>query len=297
MTVSIIIPAYNASKFIERTIDSILAQSYSDIEIIVIDDASTDDTLSKILKYKQLKIITHENNKGTATAINTGLCAATGKYVMTLAADDILYEQTIELLLSYIFDDKPVLLFANAYDMIDSDDHVITNVRCADLSDLDDFEMSFYLLYNDRVNMVSMIGNLASSSVYEKFDESKEMLYFEDTEWLLRMVVLHKIPVRIVDIRGGGYRVHKLSKTSNMPINSTAKIEHLRQKVLDQLDQSDYESYMECLDICKFKSQKDRKSKIKRIIPTKMLYLYYIVKYGRSRAEQYRRLLESGRND
>ncbi|WP_316765169.1 glycosyltransferase family 2 protein [Pedobacter frigiditerrae] len=91
MKVSIITVVYNAEKYIQDCIESVINQTYQDIEYIVIDGASTDGTLSKIDKYSSK--ITHfvsEKDKGIYDALNKGLKIATGEIVGLLNADDML---------------------------------------------------------------------------------------------------------------------------------------------------------------------------------------------------------------
>ena len=88
--VSVIIPVFNRAELIERTIDSVLTQSYRNIEIIIVDDASTDDTLSVVKKIDdpRIKCIPLEQNSGPSTARNTGVKLAQGRFVAFLDSDD-----------------------------------------------------------------------------------------------------------------------------------------------------------------------------------------------------------------
>lgn len=92
MKVSIIIPAYNAEKFIRKSLDSVVNQVYKNLEIIIIDDASNDDTKKIIKEYadKDDRIIPfyQSKNKGVSSARNIGLKAATGDYVVFVDSDD-----------------------------------------------------------------------------------------------------------------------------------------------------------------------------------------------------------------
>ncbi len=95
--VSVIIPCFNREKYISDAIDSCLRQSYKNIEIIVVDDGSSDNSVEFIKsKYNnKLKLIIQEN-KGSASARNTGLFAATGKFIIFLDSDDWLSEDLVE---------------------------------------------------------------------------------------------------------------------------------------------------------------------------------------------------------
>jgi glycosyltransferase involved in cell wall biosynthesis len=96
--VSIIIPAYNAEKFILETINSALNQSYTPIEIIVVDDGSTDKTVAIInaKKSAQIKVIS-KNNEGASKAKQIGLDHANGQFIQYLDADDILSKDKIAI--------------------------------------------------------------------------------------------------------------------------------------------------------------------------------------------------------
>ena len=90
--VSVIIPVYNTEKFIEKCLDSVCNQTLSDIEIICINDASTDNSLEILKHYasqdNRIQIINFEENKGAAVARNTGIDAATGEYIGFVDSDD-----------------------------------------------------------------------------------------------------------------------------------------------------------------------------------------------------------------
>lgn len=89
--ISIIVPVYNSSKYLRSCIDSILKQSLSDWELILVNDGSTDDSGEicdeYAVKYPAIRVI-HKENAGVSEARNTGLVAATGEYVGFVDSDD-----------------------------------------------------------------------------------------------------------------------------------------------------------------------------------------------------------------
>ena len=96
--VSVIIPSHNHAPFIQEAIDSVLAQTFRDVEIIVIDDGSTDDTRQKLKPYMdagRIKCL-FQQNLGPSTARNAGLKLARGRYIKFLDSDDFLYPEQIE---------------------------------------------------------------------------------------------------------------------------------------------------------------------------------------------------------
>jgi succinoglycan biosynthesis protein ExoO len=102
MSVSVIIPAYNASALLARALDSALAQTVAALEIIVVDDASTDDTYDLAKRYSDahptINVIQLAQNAGPSKARNTGIAAASGTWVAVLDADDAWRPQRIEVL-------------------------------------------------------------------------------------------------------------------------------------------------------------------------------------------------------
>jgi glycosyltransferase involved in cell wall biosynthesis len=99
--VSVIIPAYNAAAFINRCVDSVLAQTYKDYEIIIVDDGSIDDTPTIVddiaAKNAAVRAI-HQDNMGLAEARHSGIKASRGNYIVHVDADDWLIDNAIELL-------------------------------------------------------------------------------------------------------------------------------------------------------------------------------------------------------
>lgn len=92
MLVSVVIPTYNRADLVERAVRSVLAQSYNDLEVIIVDDASTDDTRDRILSLREIdqriRYISHENNRGAQAGRNSGIQAAKGEYIAFLDSDN-----------------------------------------------------------------------------------------------------------------------------------------------------------------------------------------------------------------
>lgn len=95
--VSIITPSFNQGQFIEATIQSVLNQTYPNIEYIVVDGGSTDQTMAVVDRYRdRIDLVIHEPDQGQADAINKGFRAATGELIGWLNSDDILYPNCVE---------------------------------------------------------------------------------------------------------------------------------------------------------------------------------------------------------
>ena len=99
--VSVIVPVYNVEKYLKQCLDSILAQTLNDIEIICVDDGSTDSSGSILDQYEarenQVKVI-HKENAGYGAAMNAGLDAASGEYIGIVESDDCIREDMYQTL-------------------------------------------------------------------------------------------------------------------------------------------------------------------------------------------------------
>ncbi|MED0988001.1 glycosyltransferase family 2 protein [Bacillus paramycoides] len=115
--ISVVIPTYNRSKLIKRTIDSVLAQTYTNFELVIVDDASTDNTEDVINEYKdsRIKFIRlHENSKGTKPR-NIGIQASKGAYIALLDSDDEWLPNKLEKQLEFLmkFNDDNMVCFTD----------------------------------------------------------------------------------------------------------------------------------------------------------------------------------------
>lgn len=111
MKLSVIIPAYNAEKEIEKCINSILNTNHTDFEVIVVNDGSTDNTKQILDRYLDSHLIViHKVNEGVSVARNIGIKNATGDYVLFVDADDELEPQALDYLTNYLLDKQLDLL-------------------------------------------------------------------------------------------------------------------------------------------------------------------------------------------
>lgn len=107
--VSVVTPCYNGESFLDRYFEGILAQTYRPIEVVLIDDGSTDATYSFALSYKEKLekqgirfVCIHQENKGQAAAINRGLPEVTGEFIAWPDSDDLMYPDNLEKKVSYL---------------------------------------------------------------------------------------------------------------------------------------------------------------------------------------------------
>lgn len=118
--VSIIMATYNRANTIERAINSVLKQSYANIELIIIDDGSSDNTLEILDRFNdsRIRILRHEKNKGVCAAKNTGLRNIKGDWFTTFDSDDEMITEAIETMMSIplVFDKNITAVTCNGLD-------------------------------------------------------------------------------------------------------------------------------------------------------------------------------------
>lgn len=103
--VSVIVPVYNVLPYLKESLDSLIGQSYQDLEVILIDDGSTDDSgklCDEYANHDKRILVIHQENKGLSAARNIGLDKANGEYIAFLDSDDAFHCCFIEKLLSSI---------------------------------------------------------------------------------------------------------------------------------------------------------------------------------------------------
>lgn len=100
--VSVVIPAYNASQRIGETLQSVLAQDFTDFEVIVVDDGSTDDTTTVVANFGERVRCIQKLNEGTASARNVGIRAARGEYIAFVDADDLWAKEKLRLQMNFL---------------------------------------------------------------------------------------------------------------------------------------------------------------------------------------------------
>lgn len=128
--VSIILPAYNVADYLDKCLESITAQTYPNIEIIIVDDGSTDDTAKKSDTWAERDNrihVLHQTNQGVSASRNIGIQYASGDYILTVDPDDFIDAQLVQSCMSSIDRENADLVFF-AYCLIDEKDNIIKRV-------------------------------------------------------------------------------------------------------------------------------------------------------------------------
>ncbi|NDJ62769.1 MAG: glycosyltransferase, partial [Chloroflexi bacterium] len=118
-TVSVIIPTYNRAQLAREAVESVLAQTYQDFEIIVVDDGSTDDTAEVLAAYSDRIRYIRQDNSGVSAARNHGMRLARGSYIAFLDSDDLFLPNKLAVQVSYFEDHPNVAMTYTAYISVD----------------------------------------------------------------------------------------------------------------------------------------------------------------------------------
>lgn len=183
--ISVVIPTYNREKLIERAIRSVMNQTYKDIEIIVIDDASTDNTeqVVKNIKYSNIKYFKQNENGGACRARNRGIKESNGDYIAFLDSDDEWDKNKLERQITFLKEKKADIVVCNYYYSKNNKKSIAIN-RKNEIISYDE------LLYS---NCITTGAILSKKNIFENiyFDES--MPRYQDWDLVLRIAQTYDI--------------------------------------------------------------------------------------------------------
>ncbi len=184
--VSIVIPAYNAAAYVRDAVDSALAQTYAEKEVIVVDDGSTDGTAKVLAPYRDAGVIVyiHQENKGLSAARNAGIRAAKGEFVALLDADDIFLPNKIERQAAYLLAHPECgVCYCDIYHFYEEEpDKMLKLDYCYYSGD----EVLPHLLRMNFINPLSVVLRKSEIDRVGLFDESYRRS--EDWEYWMRLV-------------------------------------------------------------------------------------------------------------
>lgn len=246
-TVSIIIPVYNTQDYLKECIDSALSQTYKKIQVIAVNDGSTDDSLSILKKYSdKIEIISKENG-GTASALNLGIKNMKGEWFKWLSADDLLYPSAIEELVNVAkkLTNVENIIFYSNYDIIDTDGNTIKQFIEPNYNNLDQFEFNTILLDHYIGNGTTSLIHKSALDKYGLFDET--IGFQEDYELWMRYCLQYNCRLHLIPKILAKYRIHQNQLTSQKVGKSLKNAERVRQIVLGKLDHDLQEKYIKAL--------------------------------------------------
>ena len=180
--ISIIIPVYNIEDYIEKCIKSIIYQDYENLEIILVNDGSTDNSLKICEKYskkdKRIKILSQEN-QGLSMARNNALKVATGDYIWFIDGDDYIEENSFEIIKKYIDNDYDIII--SDYYEVKNNKNKLVKIKGENYSDNIRYVLSHCIVWNKIIKKKLLD--------YDFFPKGQ---YYED---------LYSIPILVLKIK------------------------------------------------------------------------------------------------
>lgn len=218
MKVSVVVPVYNTEKYLRRCLDSLVNQTLDDIEIIIIDDKSPDNSALIIDEYKEkhdnkIKVIHNKTNKGIGYNRNMGIKCASGKYIMFIDSDDYLDRSACEKLYSKAVNEQLDLVLCNFHKMLEKGD------------ELEEITPDFVIPYFENTTLAKnpnllLEVNLAPWNKLYKKELLKGVTFPENLKYEDAIVVVKAMArakkIGIVDEKLNYYLVRSKSETTVM---------------------------------------------------------------------------------
>lgn len=210
--VSVVIPLYNLGEFLPRAVNSVLAQTEKDLEVIIVNDASTDDSLEVAealsIKDKRIKVVSNESNQYLAEALNRGIVEASGKYILPLDADNEIAPNTLKTLSAALDADRTIDIVYGAVEFVEPDEHRFISKWPGDFS---------------FAGQMQRKNQIPSTSLYRKRVWQRSGGYrrrcrtAEDADFWTRIVSLGFQPLRVTDAKTLIYHIRTDSMSHVQP--------------------------------------------------------------------------------
>lgn len=235
--VSIVLPVFNAEKYLDEAIISCIEQTYSNIEIIAVNDGSTDNSLEILKNYEDKIVIKSQENRGVSAATNFGIRSTNGKLFKIMNSDDVLYPNCVESLVSEFdkLNNKKTIIHGNG-EVIDKKSEFVRDFCQLNLNSLSQFDQSVILLHT---NVIFHPSSLFHMETFQHGYYNESLKAAVDYELWLKLFLkynfkLHLLEQKVVKrriVKNEGITARALKETPNYHAET-------RDLVLKQLDES-----------------------------------------------------------
>ena len=233
--VSVVIPVYNSEKYLEECLDSILEQTYENIEIIAVDDGSEDSSLDILKRYSKVHIFPQEN-QGLASSLNLGVSKIKGNWLKWFSPDDIMYPYTIETLVGEAKKHSDNTIFYSNWNIIDDAGKILREFHESNYNEISDFDYNIRLLDGQQINVNTTLipSQLFETCSMQNLNDPVAI----DYDFFLRVGLLHGVKFHLIQKQLVKYRIHS-DQLSHKNITKTLDyISKIRNQILSQLDDS-----------------------------------------------------------
>ena len=249
--VSVVILAYNHERFIGAAIDSVLTQTMDDLELVIVDDGSTDRTAEVIKSYDDSRLsYTWQQNQDAFNTINRGMSMATGKYIAILNSDDVYARERLEQLLAYAARHHSDCIITDVVPISDEG----SEFKDPDFgwNQWHQGNRRFYFEQQDlysgflQGNLMVTTSNLfMTRTAVEKVGKFADLRYLHDYDYIFRMMLAHPQSVHYLDQEKLlYYRIHEGNTLSEAAITGRQQdLEVIRKYMLARLPEQ-YRGYV-----------------------------------------------------
>ena len=234
--VSIVIPVYNSEKYLEECLNSVLDQTYENIEIIVVDDGSTDSSYDILKKYSDRIVVLSQKNSGLASALNLGISKMNGTWLKWFSPDDIMFSNTIEDLVTATKNTSDKIIIYSNWQLINENGDVLHNFSESNYNELSKFDFNIRLLSGQQINVntslipFSLIKNKCS------FRDLEEPVAI-DYDFFLRAALLFDTKFYFIEKSLIRYRIHSNQLSHSNITKTLSYLDKLKQEILQNLDE------------------------------------------------------------
>jgi len=198
--VTVLMPAWNAAEYIAEAISSVLVQTFTDFELLIVNDGSTDNTINEIQKFNDARIrIVEQPHHGIATALNKGLKEAKGKYIARFDADDICYPDRLKIQYEFMEANPDHVLVGSEAEYTTMDGEYIFTMKYPGYSDKDIRQLSSEVCPFSHVTVMYQKDKVIVAGGYNNYAHT-----FEDHLLWLKLINCGKVcnlSISLVQVR------------------------------------------------------------------------------------------------
>ena len=233
--VSVIIPVYNSAQFLKQSLESVINQTYQNIEIICVNDGSTDNSLEILQQYSDKITIMSQKNHGLASALNLGIRKMKGIWFKWFSPDDIMYSYTIQTLIDEAKNKHNTILYSN-WNIIDENGKKLREFQESNYDELSNFDYNIRLLDGQLINVNTTLipSSLLQKNSIRDLDDHVAI----DYDFLLRSALLHDIKFYLISKPLIKYRIHSNQLSHKNILKTIDYISEIKNEILMQLDDS-----------------------------------------------------------
>lgn len=277
MKISIILAVHNGEKFIQESVESILSQTFTDFEFLVINDASSDRTADILCGFsdRRIRVITNGTNLGLTKCLNLGLGEAKGEYIARMDADDVAYPERLDKQLKFMEASPEIALVGSAVDIINKQGEITGKKdRLAD-----SLSIKYYSVFIDNPFIHSTLF-FRKQAILEAGGYNESFRYAQDYDLASRLLKqglsLANLPDRLLRLRKHNAAISRSPESSPEQAGARDKIKFQNQKRYLDISWHDF-----LLLDANYRKRNVRLSQLIKILKlNKKLFKFYLAKEG-----------------